>query len=138
MKRSLTDINATYRLPQPGELNERLRMRYRQDVPAPDGGRQPIYTEEFAVWGKVRQISGSAYKNNMQIDDGITHVIVIRKRSNISTDMEIIRQDGSIYRVVSVGNLNDGRCYIRINVKELRLDDIPCVASTFYGGYKRD
>lgn len=137
MKRSLTEINATYRLPQPGELNERLLFRVRQDVPAPGGGTSPVYTTSFYAWGRVRQVSDSAYLHSMQTDEKITHVIVIRRRTDITSDMEIVL-DGSVYRVVRVGKLNDGRRFTRISVKELGADtpdDPPPGLSTFYGGY---
>lgn len=138
MKRSLTEVNATYRLPQPGELNERLQCRIRQDVPAPDGRRQSVYTEEFTVWGRVRQVSGSAYLHSMQVNETITHTIIIRRRKGITNDMEILRADGHVYRVIRVGELNDGRRFTRIDVKELGAetpDNPPLGQSTFYGGY---
>lgn len=137
MKRKLTEINATYRLPQPGELNERLEFRTRQDVPAPNGGTEPVYTNTFSCWGRVRQVSDSAYLNSMQTDEKITHVIVIRRRSDITNSMEVIRGD-AVYRVVRAGELNDGKRFSRISVKELGAespDDPPPGESTFYGGY---
>lgn len=137
MKRNLTEVNATYRPPQPGELNERLQFRTRQDVPAAYGGTEPVYTRSFECWGRVRQVSDSAYLNSMQTDENITHVIVIRRRTDITNDMEVVR-GGSVYRVVRVGALNDGRRFSRISVKELGAevpDDPPMGGSTFYGGY---
>ncbi|MDK9356711.1 phage head closure protein [Lelliottia wanjuensis] len=137
MKRSLTEVNATYRLPQPGELNERLHFRTRQDVPAPGGGTEPVYTKTFECWGRVRQVSDSAYLNSMQTDEKITHVIVIRRRTDITNSMEVVR-DGSVYRVVRVGTLNNGKQFSRISVKELGSetpDNPPSGESTFYRGY---
>ncbi|SAF46558.1 phage head closure protein [Enterobacter kobei] len=137
MKRQLNEVNATYRLPQPGELNERLQFRTRQDVPEPGGGTEPVYTKTFECWGRVRQVSDSAYLNSMQTDEKITHVIVIRRRSDITNSMEVVR-GGSVYRVVRAGALNDGKRFTRISVKELGAevpDDPPLGESTFYGGY---
>lgn len=137
MKRSLTEVNATYRLPQPGELNERLQFRTRQDVPIPGGGTEPVYTEAFSVWGRVRQVSDSAYLNSMQTDEKITHVIVIRYRADITNSMEVVR-GGSVFRVVRAGALNDGKRFSRISVKELGAeipDDPPLGGSVFKGGF---
>jgi|GEM_PF-177063 len=137
MKRSLTEVNATYRLPNPGELNKRLDFRTRQDVPAPGGGTQPVYTAQFKAWGRVRQVSDSVYQHSMQTGESITHLITIRRRPDITSDMEIVL-NGAVFRVIRVGALNDGRRFIRISVKELGAeipDDPPQVKSTFYGGY---
>ncbi|MCU6199114.1 phage head closure protein [Citrobacter cronae] len=137
MKRSLTELNATYRLPQPGELNERLLFRTRQDTPASGGGTEPIYTTSFYVWGRIRQVSDSAYLHSMQTTEKITHIIIIRRRTDITNDMEVVL-NGMVYRVVRVGKLNDGKRFNRISVKELGAetpDDLPSGSSTFYGGY---
>ncbi|WP_449567092.1 phage head closure protein [Lelliottia nimipressuralis] len=137
MKRTLTEVNATYRLPQPGELSERLAFRTRQDVPAEGGGTLPVYTDNFECWGRVRQLSGTAYLNSMQTDEKITHTIVIRKRTGINTNMEIVT-GGVVYRVMRAGPLNDGRRFTRIDAKALHtkeMDDLPQGGSTFYGGY---
>lgn len=137
MKRQLTEVNATYRLPQPGELSERLAFRTRQDIPAEGGGTLPIYSDNFECWGKVRQLSGTAYLNSMQTDEKITHTVIIRKRAGINTNMEIVT-GGVVYRVIRAGALNDGRRFTRIDVKELRveeIDNLPSGTSTFYGGY---
>lgn len=134
MKRSLTDSNVTYRLPQPGELKDRLSFRTRQDVPMAGGGTQPIYTEQFKLWGRVRQISGSAYLHSKQIGEDITHTIIIRRRDDITTDMEVLH-DSAIYRVMRVSSINDGRRFTRIDAKELGADIAVDELSTFYGGY---
>ncbi|ELA6496120.1 phage head closure protein [Salmonella enterica] len=137
MKRQLTDVNATYRLPQPGELSERLAFRTRQDVPAEGGGTLPVYTDNFECWGKVRQLSGTAWRDSMQTDEKITHTVIIRKRSGINTDMEIVT-GGVVYRVIRAGPLNDGRRFTRIDAKALHteeMDNPPPGGSTFYGGY---
>lgn len=137
MKRQLTEVNATYRLPQPGELRERLVFRTRRDVPAEGGGTRPVYSDTFSCWGRVRQLSGTAYLNSMQTDEKITHTILIRKRSGINTDMEIVT-GGVVYRVIRAGAMNDGRRYTRIDAKALHAEeiaDLPPGGSTYYGGY---
>ncbi|HGW6102657.1 TPA: phage head closure protein [Citrobacter werkmanii] len=136
MKRTLTEQRQTYREPEDGELNCRVEFRTRQDVPAPGGGTQPAYTSEFKTWGKFRQVSGSAYLHSMQVQETITHTITIRRRK-VTNDMEAVI-DGTAYRVVRAGAMNEGKTFTYIELKELGAetpDDLPAGSSTFYGGY---
>lgn len=139
MKRTLTEQRQTYREPEDGELDCRVEFRARQDVPATNGGTQPVYTSMFKTWGKFRQVSGSAYLHSMQVQETITHTLTIRRRK-ITTDMEAVI-DGSVYRVVRSGSLNgqgEPNTFTHIELKELGAevpDDPPPGESTFYGGY---
>lgn len=136
MKRTLTEQRQTYREPEDGELDCRVEFRIRQDVPAPSGGTRPVYTNMFKTWGKFRQVSGSAYLHSMQINEVISHTIAIRHRK-VTTDMEAVI-DGSVYRVMRAGAMNDGKTFTYIELKELgaeTLNDPPLGESTFYGGY---
>lgn len=136
MKRTLTEQRQTYREPEDGELDCRVEFRTRQDVPAPGGGTQPLYTSEFKTWGKFRQVSGSAYLHSMQVQETITHTITIRRRK-VNNDMEAVI-DGNVYRVVRAGAMNEGKTFTYIELKELGAespDNPPPGGSTFYGGY---
>lgn len=128
------EITTQYREPTPGELNRRVTFRTREDVPAPDGGTKPVYTEVFTVWAKVRPMSGIAYRNSVQIGEAVTHAITIRLRP-VNNDMEALL-DGRVYRVMRAMDMNGARRFTYIEVKELG-EDVSASprTSTFYGGY---
>lgn len=130
------EIVTQYREPTPGEMNRRITFRSRQDVPGPGGDRNPVYTNEFTVWAKVRPIAGAAYQRGVQVDEVITHGITIRIRDDISTEMEAIDDKQCVYRVVRALDMNDSRRFTYIEVKALGSVSISSVPqSTFYGGY---
>ncbi|MBU9866813.1 phage head closure protein [Rahnella aceris] len=132
MKRTQREIDQTYRSPNPGELNKRVTFRTRLDTPGADSGLVPTFPSEFDAWAKIRQVSGSAYKNSVQIGEKITHTITIRKRP-VNNDMEVLCGD-AVYRVQRVLDLNNEGRFTYIEVTELGPDTAPS-ESTFYGGY---
>ncbi|HFD1475858.1 TPA: head-tail adaptor protein, partial [Escherichia coli] len=60
MKIRQSQTSATYLLPDPGELNRRIKIRLRVDEPTADFGTEPTYTESFDVWAKVTQPGAAA------------------------------------------------------------------------------
>lgn len=50
---------ATYILPDPGELNKRVLIRLRVDMPADNFGVEPQYPVTFRTWAKVIQTSAT-------------------------------------------------------------------------------
>jgi head-tail adaptor len=85
--------SATYLLPDPGELDKRVLIRKRVDVPAADFGTEPEYPVSFPVWAKVVQTSATTYQETAQTDNVITHYITIRWRSGITSDFEVVQGD---------------------------------------------
>lgn len=54
MKLRQAQASATYLLPDPGELDQRIVIRRRVDVPADDFGVTPTYPEQIRTWAKKR------------------------------------------------------------------------------------
>lgn len=52
MKLRQAQASATYLLPDPGELDQRIVIRRRVDVPADDFGVSPTYPEQVRTWAK--------------------------------------------------------------------------------------
>lgn len=132
MKRTQREIDQTYRSPTPGELDKRVAFRTRLDTPGPNSCLVATYPTEFKAWAKIRQVSGAAYKDSVQIGEKITHTITIRKRA-VNTDMEAV-SDGVVYRVQRALNLNNEGRFTYIEVTELSPDNASH-ESTFFGGY---
>ena len=55
MKIRQAQTSATYILPDPGELNKRVLIRQRVDMPADNFGVEPQYPVTFRTWAKVIQ-----------------------------------------------------------------------------------
>ncbi|EIV3317624.1 head-tail adaptor protein, partial [Escherichia coli] len=53
MKIRQAQTSATYILPDPGELNKRVLIRQRVDMPADNFGVEPQYPVAFRAWAKV-------------------------------------------------------------------------------------
>lgn len=118
MKLRQAQTSATYLFPDPGELDKRVLVRKRVDVPASDFGTEPEYPISFRAWAKVVQTSATTYQETAQTDNVITHYITIRWRSGITTDFEVVLND-LVYRVKRARDLNSKRRYLLLECTEL-------------------
>lgn len=118
MKLRQAQTSATYLLPDPGELDKRVLVRKRVDVPAADFGTEPEYPVSFRAWAKVVQTSATTYQETAQTDNVITHYITIRWRSGVTTDFEVVLND-LVYRIKRVRDLNSKRRYLLLECTEL-------------------
>ncbi|EOM1436046.1 hypothetical protein E9R68_005323, partial [Escherichia coli] len=64
MKIRQAQTSATYILPDPGELNKRVLIRQRVDMPADNFGVEPQYPVAFRAWAKVIQTSATCNQVN--------------------------------------------------------------------------
>lgn len=113
-----TRTSATYLLPDPGELDKRIWLRKRVDVPTADFGTEPEYPVSFPVWAKVVQTSATTYQETAQTDNVITHYITIRWRKGITSDFEVV-QGELVFRVKRARDLNGERRYLLLECTEL-------------------
>jgi len=118
MKLRQAQTSATYLLPDPGELDKRVLLRKRVDVPAADLGTRPDYPVSFPVWAKVVQTSATTYQETAQTDNAITHYITVRWRRRITSDFEVVQGD-QVYRVKRARDLNSKRRYLLLECTEL-------------------
>ena len=72
MKIRQAQTSATYILPDPGELNKRVLIRLRVDMPADNFGVEPQYPVTFRTWAKVIQTSATTRQETAQTGDAIT------------------------------------------------------------------
>ncbi|MBM6634615.1 phage head closure protein [Leclercia adecarboxylata] len=113
-----TRTSATYLLPDPGELDKRVLLRKRVDVPAADLGTRPEYPVSYPVWAKVVQTSATTYQETAQTENVITHYITVRWRRGITCDFEVVQGD-QVYRVRRARDLNSKRRYLLLECTEL-------------------
>ncbi len=118
MKIRQTQASATYLLPQPGELNKRVVIRQREDVPVNGFGVTPFYPEQFPAWAKISQTSATTYRETAQTDNAVTHYVIIRWRRGITSDFEVVHGE-QVYRVQRGRDLNDQRRFLLLECTEL-------------------
>jgi len=118
MKLRQAQTSATYLLPDPGELDKRVLLRKRVDVPAADLGTRPEYPVSYPVWAKVVQTSATTYQETAQTENVITHYITVRWRRGITSDFEVVQGD-QVYRVRRARDLNSKRRYLLLECTEL-------------------
>ncbi|MBA8330724.1 phage head closure protein [Citrobacter freundii] len=118
MKIRQAQTSATYLLPDPGELDKRVRLRLRVDTPSADFGVEPDYPVSFLAWAKVVQTSATTYQETAQTDEAVTHYITIRYRRGITSDFEVVH-DGKVYRVRRGRDLNGKRRFLLLECTEL-------------------
>lgn len=102
----------------PGELNKRVLIRLRVDMPADNFGVEPQYPVTFRTWAKVIQTSATTWQETAQTGDAITHYITIRYRRGITADYEVVCGD-SVYRVKRQRDLNGARRFLLLECTEL-------------------
>lgn len=122
MKLRQAQTSATYILPDPGELDKRVLIRRRTDVPAGDFGVMPEYPEQFHTWAKMAQPGAAAYQGSVQTEATVTHYFTIRFRRGMTADHEVLH-DGQVYRVRRVRDLNSKRRFLLLECEELGTDD---------------
>ncbi|MBX9476477.1 phage head closure protein [Yersinia enterocolitica] len=121
MKIRQSQTSATYLLPDPGELNRRITIRRRADMPADDFGVEPTYTEIFDVWAKMAQPGAVAYQGSVQTENIVTHYFTIRFRHEITADHEVVYY-GQVYRIRRIRDLNSQKRFMLLECEELRTE----------------
>lgn len=118
MKIRQAQTSATYLLPDPGELDKRVRLRQRVDTPSADFGVEPEYPVSFPAWAKVVQTSATTYQETAQTDEAVTHYITLRWRSGITSDFEVVHGE-QVFRVKRARDLNGKRRFLLLECTEL-------------------
>jgi SPP1 family predicted phage head-tail adaptor len=118
MKITITQPSATYLLPDPGELNKRITIRRRVDLPADDMGVEASYPESFETWAKMAQPGAATYQGSVQTGTTVTHFFTIRFRDDITADHEIFFNE-TTYRIRRQRDLNSARRYLLLECEEL-------------------
>lgn len=122
-----------YREPAAGELNRRLAIRRRLDLPAGDMGLDSVFSELKARWGKIQPVGTAVYAEGVQTDGKITHRIWFRIVQGITDAHEVVHvsqvpgTEGAyevvpgtpLYRVKRSADMNGSRRFTLLEVEEL-------------------
>ena len=114
----MTVRDLTMREPSPGELDRRITLRLRTDIPAPDQGLDSLFTEEKKRWARIQPVGTAVYANGVQTDVKITHRVTFYYLKGMSEAHEVVH-GGAVYRVRRVADMNGRRRFTLLEVEEL-------------------
>lgn len=118
MKNRQSQTSIDYQFPEPGELNRRILVRRRNEVPTEDFGSEPQYTDIRHLWAKVRQVSPTVMHASVQTERAVTHYFTVRYRSGITVDDEVV-YSGMLYAIKRARDLNSARRFLLLECEEL-------------------
>jgi len=89
-----------------GDLRHRLAIQSYSEARDAVGGITKTWTTAITVWGSVRPMSGNELAIAKQIDERVTHKIVIRHYSSLDTTYRITH-DSRTFNIVNILNLQE-------------------------------
>lgn len=106
------------REPSAGELDRRITLRLRSDIPAPDQGLDSLFTDQKKRWAKIEPVGTAVYAAGVQTDVKITHRVTFYYLKGMSEAHEVVH-GATIYRVRRVADMNGSRRFTLLEVEEL-------------------
>lgn len=107
--------------PGAGDLNRRVTLRRRSDMPASNGGLDSLFTDERKRWAQIQPVGTAVYSGSIQAATKITHRITLRYLGVLPTDFEVLHGD-IVYRVQRATDMNGGHKFTVLEVEELGAD----------------
>lgn len=104
--------------PTAGELNRRIEIRHRQDLPLADTELAHEFEGNRRRWAKIEPVGAATYAGSVQIEEKVTHRVFLRRISGITTDHEIVHGD-QVYRVRRSMAMNGAPRFTLLEVEEL-------------------
>ncbi|WP_252716924.1 head-tail adaptor protein [Herbaspirillum sp. B65] len=101
-----------------GELNRRVQIRHRQDLPLADAELAHEFGAGRHRWAKIEPVGAATYAGSVQIDEKVTHRIFLRRIDGITSDHEIMHGD-QVYRVRRSMAMNGAPRFTMLEVEEL-------------------
>ena len=105
------------REPGAGELNRRVTIRRRMDMPADDMGLNSVFSEPKQRWAKIEPVGTATYSDGVQTDNKITDRITFRFLAGITDAHEVVH-GSTVYRVRRSADMNGGHRFTLLEVEE--------------------
>ena len=105
------------REPGAGELNRRVRVRRRGDLPAADMGPDSVFSERKVRWAKIEPVGTAVYAEGVQTDNKLTHRITLRFLKGVTDAHEVVH-GSTIYRVKRSADMNGTHRFTMLEVEE--------------------
>lgn len=111
------------KLPADGELNRRIHIRLRTDVPNASFGTDEVYSAGIWRWAKKEPIHSIAIRAGMNTDEAPTDLFWVRWATGTKpadfTASHVIDYAGRRYRVLDTIDVDDLHQFTRITAKDL-------------------
>ena len=105
-------------VPSAGELNKRVVIRYRQDVPVGLADVEANHPVCFKRWASLKPVGTAAWAMSVQTDEKVTHRCIVRWIEDINESYEVVCR-GRVYRVRRCAPLGGDRGFLIMDVEEL-------------------
>ena len=108
-----------------GALNRRVVIKLWADSSNADFGINQTVDVGITRWARIIPVAGLAYWNNKQVDEEITHKIVVRygsgtKPQDLSGQHVVDHlSENTRYRIVKTTHVDDSRVFTLLECKEL-------------------
>jgi SPP1 family predicted phage head-tail adaptor len=106
--------------PGAGDLNRRVTLRRRSDLPADGGGLSSQFSDQKKRWARIEPVGTAIYSDSVQVDNKITHRITVRYLGVLPIDFEVVHLD-VVYRVKRAMDMNGSHRFTVLEVEELGL-----------------
>lgn len=106
------------REPESGELDRRITIRLREDLPIDDAALDAVFSQPLHRWAKIRAVGTAVYTDSVQTADRITHRVWVRLLGGVTTSHEVVA-GGVVYRVKRSAPWGAGKRFTLIEVEEL-------------------
>lgn len=103
--------------PKLGDLRHRITLRKHSNTPEIGGSLNPAYSDEFECWAQVQPVGTALYQQGLQLDDVVTHRVMIRYRPDIDYFYEML-WDGWCFEIKRSGLLNSQKTFLVLEIKQ--------------------
>lgn len=105
-------------LPGAGDLDKRVLIRLRQDVPVGLAGVISEHPVAFTRWASLKPVGTAAWAASVQTDERVTHRCIVRWIEGVTDSHEVVYLD-RVYRVRRCAELRGSRRFLAMDVEEL-------------------
>lgn len=105
------------REPGAGELNRRITLRLRSDIPTPALGLDSLFAQEKRRWAKIEPVGSATYSAGVQTDAKVTHRVTLYFLDGIGESHEVVH-GSKLYRVRRVTDMNGSHRFTVLEVEE--------------------
>ncbi|MGO4326667.1 phage head closure protein [Cupriavidus sp. 2TAF22] len=107
------------REPGAGELDRRVQIRRRLDLPVGVVDVEQTFPATMPRWAKVVPVSAATYMESAATDSAVTHRVIVRYLDGLTDAHEVVHGD-AVYRVKRAAHMNGAKRFTMIEVEELR------------------
>lgn len=98
-------------------LRQRIEFQSSNDTPDGAGGITRGWQHHAYAWAEIRAIAGKEMLDNEQLQNPVTHRIIMRYRDDITTAMRLV-YDSRVFNIRSVVNRGEKSAFLELLAEE--------------------